>query len=120
MGSYFSFDGRLNRLKYFLILLIVNVVAYAIYFILGILLGTSGSETGATMATASGMVGFIVGILAAVVCAFAVVKRLHDIERPGAHFWLLLIPIYNIILALILLFKKGTAGKNKFGKDPLA
>lgn len=119
MGSYFSFKGRLNRLKYFLILLIVNVIMYAIYFVLGMLLGTSAAdaETGAGLA---GMIGFIVSIIAAVVCAFAVVKRLHDIERPGAHFWMLLIPVYNIILLLILFFKKGTAGKNKYGPDPLA
>ena len=118
MGSYFSFDGRLNRLKYFLILLIINVIVYAIYFVLGMVMGTSAAE--AEAGTAAGMIGFIVSIVSAVVCSFAVVKRLHDIERPGAHFWLLLIPVYNIILLLILLFKKGTEGKNKYGPNPLA
>jgi len=52
--------------------------------------------------------------------AFAAVKRLHDLERPGAHYWLLLIPVYNIYLALVLLFKRGTSGPNRYGDDPLA
>jgi hypothetical protein len=47
------------------------------------------------------------------------VKRLHDLDRSGAHYWLLLVPLYNIYLALLLLFKKGTTGPNRFGPDPL-
>jgi uncharacterized membrane protein YhaH (DUF805 family) len=56
----------------------------------------------------------------AVLGAFQVVKRLHDLGRPGWHYWLLLIPIYDIYLALVLLFCKGTAGSNSYGVDPLA
>jgi uncharacterized membrane protein YhaH (DUF805 family) len=47
------------------------------------------------------------------------IKRLHDIDRPGWHWWLLLIPLYNIYLGLSLLFVKGTSGPNQFGGDPL-
>ena len=39
--------------------------------------------------------------------AFFIVKRLHDLGRPGFHYWLLLIPIYNFYLALVLLLKRG-------------
>ena len=52
--------------------------------------------------------------------AFEVVKRLHDLDRPGTHYWYLLIPFYNIYLGLLLLFKRGTSGCNQYGDDPLA
>jgi hypothetical protein len=51
---------------------------------------------------------------------FCAVKRLHDMGRPGTHFWMLLIPVYGILLSFILLFKKGTQGENTYGPDPLA
>jgi uncharacterized membrane protein YhaH (DUF805 family) len=63
---------------------------------------------------------FIGGIGLTVVYAFQTVKRLHDIDRPGTHYWLLLIPIYNIYLSILLHFKKGTEGPNAYGPDPLS
>lgn len=51
--------------------------------------------------------------------AFPVVKRLHDLSRPGTHYWLLLIPLYGQYLGLVLLFQTGTRGPNEFGPDPI-
>jgi uncharacterized membrane protein YhaH (DUF805 family) len=48
------------------------------------------------------------------------VKRLHDLDRPGWHWFLLAVPIYNIYLGLVLLFQRGSWGGNRFGPDPLA
>jgi uncharacterized membrane protein YhaH (DUF805 family) len=48
------------------------------------------------------------------------VKRLHDLGRPGWHWFLLGVPIYNIYLGLVLLFKRGSWGDNQFGPDPLS
>jgi uncharacterized membrane protein YhaH (DUF805 family) len=39
------------------------------------------------------------------------VKRMHDVDRSG---WFLLIPLYNLVLALT----PGTVGNNRFGFDP--
>jgi hypothetical protein len=35
-------------------------------------------------------------------------RRLEDLGRPRWHFWLLLIPFYNIYLGLVLLLLPGT------------
>lgn len=47
-------------------------------------------------------------------------RRFHYINRSG--WWSIagLIPLLNVIAGLILLFKKGTVGDNKYGEDPLA
>lgn len=48
------------------------------------------------------------------------VKRLHDMNRPGWHFLLLVVPIYNLYLGFLLFCHPGTAGPNRYGSDPLA
>ncbi|NJL75178.1 MAG: DUF805 domain-containing protein [Saprospiraceae bacterium] len=40
------------------------------------------------------------------------VRRMHDV---GKEWWYMLIPIYNLILALT----KGEEGTNKYGPDPM-
>ena len=47
--------------------------------------------------------------------AFQSVKRLHDLDRPGKHFWLFLIPFYNVYFGFFLLFKKGSEDFNQYG-----
>jgi uncharacterized membrane protein YhaH (DUF805 family) len=49
----------------------------------------------------------------------AIIRRLHDLNRSGRQYGLLMVPIYNIYLALILWFKRGTRGPNRYGPDPL-
>lgn len=46
------------------------------------------------------------------------IKRLHDMNLSGWWLLLLFIPIVNGIFKMILLFKKGTHGKNRFGPEP--
>jgi len=60
----------------------------------------------------------VIGMGGALVQAFLVVRRLHDLDKPGAHYWLLLVPFYNIYLSILLTFQKGTTGPNRFGEDP--
>ena len=111
----FSMEGRYNRAKYFWTVLAISVVVQVISYGIGYAIGSSGGDP-----ATGGAVGFIIGIVGAVICAFQVVKRLHDLDRPGTHYWLFLIPIYNIYFGLLILFKKGTEGENQYGPDPLA
>jgi len=56
---------------------------------------------------------FVVPFLA--VC----VRRLHDFDRKGSWLWIGL-TIIGIIPLLVWFCRRGTEGKNRFGKDPLA
>jgi uncharacterized membrane protein YhaH (DUF805 family) len=116
MNGLFSMQGRVNRAKYFWITLTVSVSTNVVTFLVGFLLGGIMGENAEPVAL---LVGFLLASVGAVVIAFEAVKRLHDLDRPGAHYWLLLIPVYNIYLGLVLLFKRGTSGSNRYGADPL-
>ncbi len=50
---------------------------------------------------------------------FVTVRRLHDLNRPGGHYFLSFIPLYNIYLASLLVFMPGTCGRNDYGEDPI-
>lgn len=115
MSGLFSMQGRMNRQKYFLMNVLISLIAYGIVFFIGFMMGMAGM----TPEAASG-VGFFVAIFAVVIQAFLVVKRCHDLGKSGANYWLMYIPLYNIYFGLVLLFTKGDAGTNQYGEDPLA
>jgi APA family basic amino acid/polyamine antiporter len=58
------------------------------------------------------MVAIIAGALVAL--GIAVVRRLHDLDRPGHDYWWLWVPLYNIYFLGVLLFQAGTDGPNRF------
>jgi uncharacterized membrane protein YhaH (DUF805 family) len=87
---------------------------YIMAAVIGLVIGAAGG-TGDT----AGFLGFIIVVGVAIPIAFQAVKRLHDLGRPGSHYWLFLIPFYGIYLCFVLLFKKGTDGSNPYGPDPL-
>jgi uncharacterized membrane protein YhaH (DUF805 family) len=111
----FSMEGRYNRARYFWTAVALSVVASIAAVLLGFAVGSSGGDPAAAQP-----LSLIISIPITIVIAFQVVKRLHDLNRPGSHYWLLLIPLYNIYFGLLILFKKGTEGDNQYGSDPLA
>jgi uncharacterized membrane protein YhaH (DUF805 family) len=124
MSRLFSMKGRLNRARYFGYSIAILLATYFVAFVAGMIIGimaltTNGIESAQSGTTGAAVVGFMIGICGSVVIAFQAVKRLHDMGRPGVHYWLLLIPIYNIYLGLLLLFQKGDSGPNQYGPDPL-
>ena len=109
MNGLFSMQGRLGRGNYFLISVVAFLIYILVLFFVGLALGTALSEEELTMFSNFLMIPYII------VIAVAKVKRLHDLDRPGAHYWLQLIPIYGLYLELLLLLKPGTEGENRYG-----
>ncbi len=115
MSDLLSLQGRCTRSRYIMATLAITLVTYALAFAAGIMMGLT--EIGENSAS---IVGFVLGFVGQIIVAFVCVKRLHDLGRPGWHFWLLLVPFYNIYLSLVMMFVKGTSGVNRFGPDPVA
>ena len=106
----FSFEGRANRSRYWLVQ-VVGTVLLAVYALIF-----------AGLAEAFGPIFILpmLGVLwAGAWLGLAVnVKRFHYLDRPGWHFLLLGIPIYNLYLWFLLLCRGGTNGPNVYGPDP--
>ena len=94
----FAFDGRINRAKFWLGIVIVWV----------------------TMLVFSGIAGALNSSFGWLMFAISI-KRWHDRDKSG--WWVLIgfIPIIGAIWALVETgFLEGTQGPNQYGPDPLA
>jgi uncharacterized membrane protein YhaH (DUF805 family) len=104
-----SASGRLNRLKYFYTL---------VMFSLGASLSIAGCLLSATMESGIRAVAvpafWVIYLFLYAVMIIATVKRFHDINSSGTNFFLLLIPIYSILIEINLLFFKSIREENTY------
>lgn len=109
----FSFEGRANRAWYLWHIVLDDlaiVTALAVLVVLGMAAGTP-------WIVALPLAGVVIaGTWAAIAVT---VRRFHDLGRPGWHWFLLAIPLVNIVVGLQLLLQRGTPGPNHYGSDPL-
>ena len=99
LKKYAVFEGRARRSEYWYFVLFNFIFS----FVLGFIDGIMGSELG--------MFGLIYSLAVLVPSIAVAVRRMHDVGKSG---WFILIPIYNLILALT----EGDVGSNKYGPDP--
>ena len=116
----FDFKSRAARKEYFLHTFFDGIIICA--FIFSVLFFTISDEEGIVplIFNIIGITVIVAVIFVGIISEIAVtVRRLHDLGRPGSHYWLLMIPIYNFFLSLVLLFSKGIPDHNSYGPDPL-
>ena len=105
-----EFDGR-SRRKEFWMFFVYNLIISVVFSIL------SGIPIiGFLFRIVSGFLG-----LAIFVVSLAVgVRRLHDTNRSGLMWLLVLIPLVGIIIVIVFWAQEGNSGSNKYGSDPKA
>ncbi|MDD9974389.1 MAG: DUF805 domain-containing protein [Candidatus Poribacteria bacterium] len=117
----FSFKGRINRAKYWLIQLLAHVTILSL-FILGLSTVESSNEPLIGSDTDVGRV--VIFILFSIIFTWInlaiQIKRWHDRDRSGWWIFIQLIPLIGAIWAFVELgCLRGTYGRNRFGPDPL-
>lgn len=108
----FSFHGRGSRQTLIWLTVLNGLVAAGAVITVARFGGLSGHSVPALIAA-----GVLLGCLGAE--AAALVKRLHDLGRPGWYAALLLVPPLTFYLGFLLLLKPGYDGQNRYGPDPL-
>ena len=119
----FSFQGRINRAKFWLVHVAMwVVVAIAFSAILGSAAMSSDPQAALqSVGAVGGIILLIVYILALWIGLAVAAKRWHD--RNKSAWWILIVfvPVVGGLWYLIECgFLRGTAGTNKYGPDPLA
>jgi uncharacterized membrane protein YhaH (DUF805 family) len=117
----FSFQGRVNRAKFWLVNIVVVVV---VTIIIDVLFGGVAASGDPRAAIASvGIVGGIIALVLYIVLFWIslaiAVKRCHDRNRSGWFILLSFVPILNIWYIIEVGFLRGTSGPNSYGPDPL-
>ena len=102
-GMWFTFEGRLNRMRYFMRVLPVYLLMGAVYAI-------------------SIHVPWLAVLQLPILWSFysLVSRRAHDLgHRPVWFFLAACLPVVNVPMGLYLLFKHGEYGANQYGMDPI-
>jgi uncharacterized membrane protein YhaH (DUF805 family) len=118
----FSFEGRINRAKFWLVLLGVAAVEV-------IVLSATGGSAYLTAAdptmvmqsmSSTGYIPLIIFIPLFWIGLAVNVKRWHDRDKSGWWILINLVPVIGGLWSLIETgFLPGTRGSNRFGPDPL-
>lgn len=110
LKKYATFTGRARRSEYWYFTLVNVLITYGLIFLGAALASGADSPAGGGLFVtiyALYSLGTLVPSLA------AGVRRMHDVGKSG---WFLLIPIYNLVLAVT----PGQVGSNQYGPDPKA
>lgn len=100
------FSGRINRKNYFFGLIFFFIILMAIS-IAGPLMGLS-TEANDTI--------YCLLFLIFLFFVFSLhIRRLHDLGESGWFIFIFMVPLFNLILLLQLLFAKGNSAINKYG-----
>ncbi len=131
MSLFTSFEGRINRQKWWLGLIVLVIAEWVIMFVITMFFGASmptevdPNAMGYSASYQLGAVGTIILLIIMIPFIWAGLalsaKRWHD--RGKSAWWILigLIPLIGAIWTLVENgFLKGTEGPNQYGPDPLA
>ena len=111
----FDFSGRASRSEFWWFYLTYIFLSFLVIFIIMFLAIMSDPNISDSALDSMSYIGYVTGIGT----LGATVRRFHDRDISGWAILLFIIPLVNIYL-LVLLFLKGTEGKNKFGEYPLS
>ncbi|MEJ8570898.1 DUF805 domain-containing protein [Microbaculum marinum] len=107
---FWSFEGRISRMPFWIGGLILGVIHWVIS---GIAYGIGGQTT-------MSVVGGIVSLILIYPSLAVATKRWHDRDKSGWWTLIILIPVVGIIWYIVVLgFLRGTDGPNRYGPDPL-
>ena len=108
---FLGLSGRIGRLPYLLGILFLIAVSG---FIIGRLAAVP-EQSGAAAFWA--LVALLFGLVSIWAMVAISVKRLHDMNVPGALAICLFVPAVSFITVIILCLWPGNGGPNRFGKD---
>ncbi|SHH19154.1 DUF805 domain-containing protein [Marivita hallyeonensis] len=114
LSKYATFSGRAARSEFWWFVLFLMVMNLLLAILDRALFGV----------TSDGQPISIIGAvfsLAIILPSIAVgVRRLHDLDKSGWWYLLILIPFLGALVLIYFFVQKGSAGENRFGPDPLA
>lgn len=114
---YADFNGRSQRMEYWMFTLFIAIIAFALVLLAGLFGGLSDSADGGMSMVL--IVPLALLVLATIVPSIAVtVRRFHDQDKSGWFYLLSFIPYIGGLIVFVFMCLDGTPGPNRFGPDP--
>ncbi|HEY0721170.1 MAG TPA: DUF805 domain-containing protein [Gammaproteobacteria bacterium] len=109
----FSPSGRFGRLSYMAWGMLLSLPIVVIAMLMGIGAAAMGAGDPSAMMPLVGVMQILQIIILIPMVIFAI-RRLHDFDASGWWALLTIVPLANVIFALVLLLRRGTEGANRF------
>lgn len=109
LKNYATFRGRTPRSGYWYFILFNVLIGIALGFI-DFFMGNINPETG------RGLLGAIYSLAVLIPSISVFVRRLHDTNRSGWWFFLLLIPVIGWIVLFVFMVLRSDPQSNKYGE----
>jgi len=108
--NFFSPSSRINRLRYWAHSMLMAIPFY-------IVVGISAFLAFKVSTLFWGIA--VIAYIALIAFSFIlIIQRLHDLDKSGWLSLLALVPLANLYLVVLLIFFKGTEGRNSYGLPP--
>jgi len=109
--NYTNFSGRSTRSDYWWVVL----ANFLIGFVIGFVFGFIGGLTGTDVTKLTNIVTTIYELVIIVPAIALVIRRLHDINKSGWYYFMILIPIIGWIIVLVYFCSPSVNENNKYG-----
>jgi uncharacterized membrane protein YhaH (DUF805 family) len=119
LSQYMTFRGRAARSEFWFFNLFSSICS-VVAIIIDNILGTQFKNIDSLSGGLYGYIYLLVALGLFIPNLSVSVRRLHDTNRSGRWYWILLVPLIGVILLLVWLCSKGTGGDNEYGPDPLS
>ena len=116
-----DFDSRISRSEYWWGNLGVIIISPLLGLAIGLMAGFGGAALGYSLGAIQSFANVVLlpwYVFSSIAGLSLVARRLHDVNKSG--WWFLI--FFTIVGMLFLIYwycKKGDAGDNRFGKNPL-
>ncbi len=114
LKQYADFNGRARRKEYWMFVLFNILISMGLMLFVGI--GAASESTTMVVIFYSLYALYSLAVLLPTIAV--TVRRLHDINKSGAYFFIVFIPLIGGIWLLVLMATEGTQGENQYGPDP--
>lgn len=115
LSKYVTFSGRASRSEFWWFMLFI----FLANIVLGVVDRTLFGRT--VEGDVVSILGGLFSLAIFLPSLAAGVRRLHDVDKSGWWYLLILIPLLGALILIVFFFiQRGTAGPNRFGADPLA
>lgn len=111
--NYWNFKGRSSRTAFWMLIL-AQLVNLSLSFMVQGLVATENAFL-LILAIPLGLVSVVISFFLLIPSLAMSFRRYHD---SNYSFWFSLVPVFNLYLAILMYFARGTVGANNYGDDP--
>ncbi len=118
--NYVNFNGRASRSAYWWWVLFGVLVSLVTRLLDGLIGSNIVRSNQYGTEVSFGIISSLAGLALLLPSIAVLVRRLHDTDRSGWWYWMIIIPVIGWLVLIFFLASAGSPGDNRFGSPSAA